>query len=158
MGIISCVALPLELVVLLPLGLYALLIWFRPVLPTTNSSGSRPVALEAQAAVNVCACKRFLVCAPPVASTLFVPPLSASACITNLSVKSGVLLVPSQITQPVGIADTAPDHKRIQPAGINPPLCPFLSVAVANVTAPVKILVPAKVLAPVKALAAPVVT
>lgn len=36
---------------------------------------------------------------------------------TNLSRKSGVLLLPSQITQPEGMAPVAPDHIAITPEG-----------------------------------------
>mgnify|MGYP005995634001 CR=1 FL=1 len=51
----------------------------------------------------------------------FVPPVVLTAVVpapmTNLSRKSGVELLPLHKTQPVGIADSAPDQMMIPPEG-----------------------------------------
>ncbi len=46
-----------------------------------------------------------------------IPPESCLAPTTNLSLKSGVPLVPSQSCQPVGMEATVPDQIRIEPMG-----------------------------------------
>ena len=47
-----------------------------------------------------------------------MPPESASACITNFAVKSGVPLVPSHICQFSGMSEIAPDQRTIVPIGV----------------------------------------
>ena len=68
--------------------------------------------------VKVCCASPPLLVKTPETIVSAIPALSCLAPTMNLSLKSGVPLVPSQMCQPGGIEAIVPDHMIITPDGI----------------------------------------